>query len=85
MAQLLKQAITEIEKLSEDAQDAIATQLLADLQDELAWDDSFAATTDAQWDKMAEMVRKEIAEGNFVALDAGMVAGRSGLWQDNSH
>jgi len=64
MTKLLEQAVAEIEKLPEDAQDAIAVRLLADLADEQAWAASFAATTDAQWDCMAAMVRREIAAGD---------------------
>lgn len=68
MTQLLKQVVTEIEKLSDDAQDAIAAQLLSELEDELAWEASFAATTDAQWERMGAKVRKEIANSDFFAL-----------------
>jgi len=37
MSKLLEQAIVEIEKLPEDAQDVIAARLLADLADENEW------------------------------------------------
>jgi len=69
MTRLLEQAIIEIEKLPDDAQDAIAARLLADLADEQAWAARFAATTDAKWDRMATMVRQEIAAG-VVAVTA---------------
>jgi hypothetical protein len=69
MTKLLEQAVAEIEKLPEDAQDAIAARLLADLADEQAWAARFAATTDAQWKRMAEMVRREIAAGDTIPLD----------------
>ncbi|MCX7853664.1 MAG: hypothetical protein N2383_12870 [Caldilineales bacterium] len=69
MSVLLEQAIAELQKLPEDAQDAIAARLLAELADEKAWETRFAATTDAQWDRMAAMVRAEIAAGDIVALD----------------
>lgn len=68
MTKVLKQVIREIEKLPDDAQDAIAAQLLAELEDELAWEARCAATTDLQWDRMAAKVRQEIA---------GMVSGRN--------
>ena len=61
MTSLLERAVSEIEKLPQDAQDAIAARLLADLADEQAWTARFAATTEAQWDSMAAMVRREIA------------------------
>jgi hypothetical protein len=70
MTKLLEQAVAEIEKLPEDAQDAIAVRLLADLTDEQSWAASFAATTDAQWDHMAAMVRREIAAGDTTYADA---------------
>jgi hypothetical protein len=63
MTKLLEQVVAEIEKLPEDTQDAIAMRLLADLADEQAWVARFAATTDAQWERMAAMVRREIAAG----------------------
>ena len=69
MTKLLEQAVAEIEKLPEDAQDAIAARLLADLADEQAWAARFAATTDAHWKRMAEMVRREIAAGDTIPLD----------------
>lgn len=69
MTELLKQAIAEIEKLPTDGQDAIAARILAELADEKGWMTRFAATTDAQWDRMAEMVRGEIGAGNTLPLD----------------
>lgn len=69
MTRLLEQAIAEIEKLPEDVQEAIAARLLAELADEEGWMARFAATTDAQWDRMAEMVRREIAAGATLPLD----------------
>jgi hypothetical protein len=69
MTKLLEQAIDEIEKLPDDAQDAIAARLLMELSDENDWNASFAATTDAQWDRLAEMVRQEVAAGSTTPLD----------------
>ena len=66
---LLQQVIAKIEKLPAEQQDAIANRLLADLEDEQAWAKSFAATTDDQWDKLAQMVRKEIADDQIFSLD----------------
>ncbi len=69
MTELLQQAISQIEKLSAAQQDAIATRILAELQDEQKWEACFAQTTDEQWDRMAAMVRQEIASGETVTLD----------------
>ena len=68
MTKLLEQVVAEIEKLPKDTQDAIAAHLLADLTDEQAWLAHFAATTDAQWERMAAMVRREIAAGDTMPL-----------------
>ena len=69
MIKLLEQAVAEIEKLPEDAQDAIAARLLADLADEKAWAARFAATTEAQWERMAALARQEIASEDPIPLD----------------
>ena len=69
MIKLLEQAVAEIEKLPEDAQDAIAARLLADLADEKAWADRFAATTEAQWERMAALARQEIGAEDPLPLD----------------
>lgn len=69
MIKLLEQAVAEIEKLPEDAQDAIAARLLADLADEKAWADRFAATTEAQWERMAALVRQGIGAEDTIPLD----------------
>lgn len=69
MIKLLEQAVAEIEKLPEDAQDAIAARLLADLADEKAWAGRFAATSEAQWGRMVALVRNEISAGGTIPLD----------------
>jgi hypothetical protein len=37
--------------------------------DEHAWAARFAATTDAQWDRLADAVRRTIAAGDTAPLD----------------
>jgi hypothetical protein len=69
MTKLLQRVIGEIEKLPVDQQDAIASRILADLKDEKAWAARFAATTDDQWDRLAEAVRLEVASGDTVPLE----------------
>jgi hypothetical protein len=69
MTELLQRAIAELQRLPAEAQDAIAVRILADLEDERAWAAQFSATTDDQWDRMAEQVRRDIAEGDTVQLD----------------
>ncbi|MCI0439597.1 MAG: hypothetical protein L0177_10765 [Chloroflexi bacterium] len=69
MRELLQRAIAEIEKLPPEEQDAVAARILADLADEQGWTARFNATTDEEWDRMAEMVRREIASGDTIPLD----------------
>ena len=69
MTELLRQVISEIQKLPADQQDAIASRLMAELKDEQAWTTRFEATTEEQWDRLADTVRQEIAEGETVPLD----------------
>lgn len=69
MTELLRQVVAEIEKLPEEKQNEIAARLLAELKDEQAWENSFAATSDEQWDKLAQMVREEIADSKVFPLD----------------
>ena len=69
MTELLRQAIAQIEKLPPEQQDAIAARFLAELQDDQKWETSFAETTDDQWDRMAAMVRKDIANGKTLPLE----------------
>ena len=69
MTDLLQLAISKIQKLLPDIQDAIATRILADLKDEHAWTSRFDATTDEQWDRLAEAARSEIAASEPFAFD----------------
>jgi len=69
MTELLQRAVAQIEKLPAEAQDAIAARILSDLEDERGWAERFDATTDRQWDRMAEKVREDIADGDATLLD----------------
>ncbi|NDJ19065.1 hypothetical protein [Myxacorys almedinensis] len=69
MTELLQQVISEIQKLPADQQDAIASRLMAELKDEQRWTEQFESTTDEQWERLANMVRQEIASGETVPLD----------------
>jgi hypothetical protein len=69
MTELLQRALAEIEKLPADTQDAVASRILADLADEQAWTERFEATSAVQWDRLAEMARREIAQGDTTPLE----------------
>jgi hypothetical protein len=60
---------TSIQRLPAEEQDAIATRILAELEDERAWTAQFAATTDDQWDRMVHQVRQDIAAADTDTLD----------------
>ena len=69
MTDLLEQAISQIQQLPPDQQDAIASRFLAECQDEQQWETQFAGTSDDQWDQMAAMVRQEIASDETATLE----------------
>jgi hypothetical protein len=69
MTSLLQRAVAEAETLSAEDQDAIASRLISEVEDERAWNASFAATTEVQWDRLASQVRLEIAAGNIRPLE----------------
>lgn len=68
MTELLERAIAQLKTLPADEQDAIAARLLAELEDEQVWKARFESTTDDQWDRIAEMLRQEIADGEITPL-----------------
>lgn len=65
----VRRVVAIIEKLPPDEQDAVYERIAAELTDAAEWEARFAATTEDQWDKMEEMVRREIAIGNSVPLE----------------
>jgi hypothetical protein len=62
MTQLLEQALSEVKKLPEPEQNAIATLILDELADERRWQESFARSQD-QLSRVAAKVREDIRSG----------------------
>ena len=62
MTQLLDQALTEVRKLSQPQQDAIAALILEELADEQRWDAAFSHSQD-QLSRLAAKVRDDIGAG----------------------
>lgn len=61
----VRRVVAIIEKLPPDEQDAVSERIAAELTDDAEWDARFDATTQEQWDKMEEMVRRDVsARGN---------------------
>ncbi len=69
MTTLLQRAVAAVEKLPIEDQDAIASRLLAEVEDEREWAARFAATTDEQWDRIVAEVRRDVATGGTRPLD----------------
>lgn len=69
MTTRLRHAIAEAETLPIEDQDAIASRLLAEVEDERGWASRFSATSDDQWDRIADQVRREVASGDVRPLD----------------
>lgn len=68
MTELLERAIAQLKTLPADEQDAIAARFLAEMEDVRTWKAQFEFTTNDQWDRIAEMVRQEIAAGDTTPL-----------------
>ena len=64
MTKLLDRAITEVGKLSDAEQDAIAALILERLADDQAWERSFARSQN-QLAAMAERAREQVRSGRF--------------------
>ena len=62
MTQLLEQAFSEAQKLSESDQNAIASLILDELEDERRWDSAFANSQE-KLAGLATKVRADIAAG----------------------
>lgn len=58
MTERLQQAIAQLKTLSTDQQDAIATLILAELEEEQRWDDSFARSPNL----LAKLAAEAMAE-----------------------
>ncbi|MCH7639713.1 MAG: hypothetical protein IH855_09660 [Bacteroidetes bacterium] len=69
MTKLLERAFAEASSRPEEEQDAIAAGILSELEDEKGWEERFVATTDKQWDGLAEMARGDIKGEGSVRLD----------------
>jgi hypothetical protein len=67
MTQRLQQAIAELHKLPEPEQDAIAAVILAEIEDEARWNNSFATSQD-ELERLANKVREDIRAGRVKDL-----------------
>lgn len=63
VTRLLEQAIEAVRNLPEAEQDAIASRILAELEDEKRWDDAFSKTQE-KLSRLAQEAREDIASGH---------------------
>ncbi|MEH2157613.1 hypothetical protein [Nostoc sp.] len=68
MTELLQQAIAKLKNLPANEQDAIATMILAELEDERRWDEAFARSPD-MLAKLATEAMVEYRAGKTQELD----------------
>ena len=68
MTELLERAIAKLKTLSASEQDAIASMILEELQDDLIWDRAFASSPDALA-KLAATAMAEYRAGKTQELD----------------
>lgn len=64
MTPLLERALDEISKLAPPDQDAIASLILAEIEDERRWDEAFAGSQ-KQLERLAAQVREDIRAGRI--------------------
>jgi hypothetical protein len=68
MTELLERAIAELAKLPREDQDAIASRILEEIEDERRWSDSFAHSQDVL-ERLADEALAEYRAGKTQLLD----------------
>lgn len=68
MTKPLEKAFEKVSKLPQDGQDAIALQILAQLEDETAWERQFGTTRD-KLRRLADEALEEDRRGETLPLD----------------
>lgn len=68
MTQLLERAFKEASELPESEQDLVASLLLAELESERRWDQSFASSQDGLA-RLADEAPRELADGETQPMD----------------
>ena len=66
----VRRVVALIEKLPPDEQDAVSERIAADLMDDMEWDARFDATTEERWDKMEDMVRRDVSVGGSTPIES---------------
>lgn len=66
----VRRVVALIEKLPPEEQDAASKRIAAELTDDMEWDDRFDSTTEEQWNKMADMVRRDVSAGGSAPIES---------------
>ena len=78
MASIVQRVTKELKNLPPEKQEYYGTALLeaieADQKEDQKWEAAFAATTDEQWEKMAERARRQHRRGESLTLDDFLAA-----------
>lgn len=67
MTKLLERAFSEAKKLPSKEQDALASILLEEMEDDASWEQSFA-NTQTQLSRLADKVRADIQNGRITEM-----------------
>jgi len=67
MTKLLERAISEAKKLPSKDQDALASILLEEMEDDAAWEQKFASSQN-QLSRLADKVRADIQKGRVIEM-----------------
>jgi hypothetical protein len=70
MSQLLDQAVERIRKLSDADQEAIAAIILAEIEDDRRWEESFARSPD----KLKALAERAIEQVREEKVDEGLIS-----------
>jgi hypothetical protein len=70
MTAILEKAVSAVIKAPPEVQNTIGQLILAELQDGRRRQQAFDQTSDAEWDRIAEMVRAQIASVKTESLDS---------------
>lgn len=65
----VRRVVAIIEKLPPDEQDAVSERIAAELTDNAEWEARFDSTTEEQWDKMEEMVRRDVSARDSAPIE----------------
>ena len=68
MTKLLEKALKRVTGLPDDEQDAIASIILLEIEDEARWGEAFARSPDVL-SRLAEQARAEISQGDVLPID----------------